>query len=77
MSSTTGGADGSEDCINEEEVGKEPSERPGGPPEKRKTRAEGDESLAEHLLQVQARDGLIPVDEAFVVANEDDLVLIN
>jgi hypothetical protein len=36
---------------------------------------EGDESLAEHL-QVQARDGLIPI-EAFAVANEDDLVLIN
>jgi hypothetical protein len=36
---------------------------------------EGDESLAVQLL-VQARDGLIPI-EAFAVANEDDLVLIN
>ena len=50
------------DRSDEEEVGKEPAEPPGKPPEHN----EGDESIAVQLL-VQARDGLIPV-EAFAYA---------
>ena len=49
-----------------EEVGKEPAERPGGPPET----ARATSPIAVQLL-VQARDGLIPV-EPFADANGED-----
>jgi hypothetical protein len=53
----------------EEEVGKDPTVRPGGPPERMKTRATSPIAVQ---LQVQARDGLIPIDP-FAVANEREL----
>jgi hypothetical protein len=57
------------DDREEEEVGKDPTVRPGGPPECKKTRATSPIAVQ---LQVQARDGLIPI-EPFAVANEREL----
>jgi hypothetical protein len=57
-----------DDC-EEEEAGKDPTVRQGGPPERKKTRATSPIAVQ---LRVQAQDGLIPV-EPFAVANEGEL----